>query len=150
MKNFLFFSVFAFLFVAASCTTNKKTAERTPVSGEDKLVGNDRDEHGCIGSAGYSWSEVLQDCIRIWESGTRLKPVEGDSTLIAYIVFNADSSKVELFYPGQKNSEVLDRRTNGQGAPVWNVEDDDTPNLSRNKEGKWTVEKRMKLIYKQR
>ncbi|MFA6097828.1 MAG: hypothetical protein WC788_09485 [Candidatus Paceibacterota bacterium] len=31
------------------------------------LVGGDRDEHGCIGSAGYSWCEQKQKCLRIWE-----------------------------------------------------------------------------------
>jgi membrane-bound inhibitor of C-type lysozyme len=31
------------------------------------LVGNDRDAHGCIGSAGYSWCEVKQKCLRSWE-----------------------------------------------------------------------------------
>jgi hypothetical protein len=29
--------------------------------------GSDRDEHGCIPSAGYSWCEPLQKCIRPWE-----------------------------------------------------------------------------------
>ena len=32
-----------------------------------QLVGNDRDIHGCIGSAGYSWCEAKQKCLRIWE-----------------------------------------------------------------------------------
>ena len=32
-----------------------------------QLVGNDRDEHGCIGSAGYSWCATKQKCIRIFE-----------------------------------------------------------------------------------
>lgn len=31
------------------------------------LVGNDRDVHGCIGSAGYSWCEAKQKCLRTWE-----------------------------------------------------------------------------------
>jgi hypothetical protein len=31
------------------------------------LVGGDRDEHGCIGSAGYSWCQARQKCLRIWE-----------------------------------------------------------------------------------
>jgi hypothetical protein len=30
-------------------------------------VGGDRDEHGCIGSAGYSWCEEKQKCLRSWE-----------------------------------------------------------------------------------
>jgi len=34
----------------------------------DPIVGNDRDEHGCIGSAGYSWSGTLSECIRPWET----------------------------------------------------------------------------------
>jgi len=31
------------------------------------VVGGDRDEHGCIGSAGYSWCENKQKCLRSWE-----------------------------------------------------------------------------------
>ncbi len=31
------------------------------------LVGSDQDGHGCIGSAGYSWSEEREQCVRTWE-----------------------------------------------------------------------------------
>jgi len=31
-------------------------------------VGGDEDEHGCIASAGYTWCESLQECIRPWET----------------------------------------------------------------------------------
>jgi predicted amidohydrolase YtcJ len=31
------------------------------------LVGGDRDEHGCIASAGYQWCVKLEACIRPWE-----------------------------------------------------------------------------------
>lgn len=31
------------------------------------LVGGDKDAYGCIPSAGYSWCEVKQKCIRAWE-----------------------------------------------------------------------------------
>lgn len=30
-------------------------------------LGGDRDEHGCIASAGYSWCESKQKCLRVWE-----------------------------------------------------------------------------------
>jgi putative hemolysin len=36
-------------------------------NGGQQLVGNDADEHGCIPSAGYSWCEAKQKCIRPWE-----------------------------------------------------------------------------------
>lgn len=41
----------------------KQVALRT----QKQFVGGDRDEHGCIGSAGYSWCEVKQKCLREWE-----------------------------------------------------------------------------------
>jgi len=31
------------------------------------LVGGDKDSHGCIGSAGYTWCELKQKCLRTWE-----------------------------------------------------------------------------------
>lgn len=31
------------------------------------VLGGDKDEHGCIGSAGYSWCEAKQKCLRTWE-----------------------------------------------------------------------------------
>jgi len=36
-------------------------------SDNNQLVGNDRDAHGCIGSAGYSWCEQKNRCLRVWE-----------------------------------------------------------------------------------
>ncbi len=40
----------------------------TPASTpEAPLVGGDKDEHGCIGSAGYTWCEPKQKCLRTWE-----------------------------------------------------------------------------------
>jgi len=38
------------------------------------LLGGDRDEHGCIGSAGYQWCEAKSKCLRIWE-----EPCEGNA-----------------------------------------------------------------------
>ena len=31
------------------------------------LVGGDRDENGCIGSAGYTWCEYKEKCLKSWE-----------------------------------------------------------------------------------
>ena len=32
-----------------------------------QIIGGDVDEHGCIPSAGYSWCEEKQKCLRVWE-----------------------------------------------------------------------------------
>ena len=36
---------------------------------EEMLVGGDKDEHGCIPSAGYTWCESKEECLRPWEDG---------------------------------------------------------------------------------
>ena len=33
----------------------------------EPMPGSDRDAHGCIPSAGYSWCEAKQKCLRVWE-----------------------------------------------------------------------------------
>lgn len=62
------------------------------------LLGGDRDGHGCIGSAGYVWSEVSQDCIRVFEKGIRTESVRGDNRS-AYIVFLPIRPKWNCFSP---------------------------------------------------
>jgi hypothetical protein len=48
---------------------------------EDNMVGDDRDEHGCIGSAGYTWCEAKQKCLREWEEPC--KTVEEETTEVS-------------------------------------------------------------------
>lgn len=42
-------------------------AHNGTVVANDTLVGGDRDAHGCIGSAGYTWCATKQECLRVWE-----------------------------------------------------------------------------------
>ena len=72
----------------SSCGGNRQQKDN-----ERQLVGNDKDSHGCIGSAGYRWSEAKKACIRPWEEGQ--KYVSGANS--AYLVFSYDSSVVEVF-----------------------------------------------------
>ena len=113
-----------------------------------EIVGDDKDEHGCIASAGYTWSEVQKDCIRLWEKGVRLASVD-DAENTLFIVFSPDSTQVELFFSeADAPNEILDRRSLPAGGYAWNMEDDDTKNV-RLENGKWTVGRHGKLIYKQ-
>lgn len=52
------------LIVVSGCVVPEENKGK--VSDKD-IVGNDKDEHGCIGSAGYTWCETKQKCIRTWE-----------------------------------------------------------------------------------
>ncbi len=115
---------------------------------QSPLVGGDRDEHGCIGSAGYVWCEVQKDCIRLFEKGIRTEAVDG-SNASAFIVFSPDSTKLELFFSNNQPNEILERRGLPSGGYAWNVEDDDTKNV-RLIDGLWTISQRNNLIYSQK
>lgn len=126
----------------------RKKAETADAAEKTEMVGNDKDEHGCVASAGYTWSEVQKDCIRLWEKGVRLASVENAENTL-FIVFSPDSTQVELFFPEEgAPNEILDRRSLPAGGYAWNAEDDDTKNV-RLENDKWTVSQRGKLIYKQ-
>lgn len=112
------------------------------------VVGSDKDEHGCIASAGYTWSEVQKDCIRLWEKGVRMNAVD-DAGKTLFLVFSPDSTQVELFFSEEGvSNEILDRRGLPAGGYAWNVEDDDTKNV-RLEDGEWTVSQRGRLIYQE-
>ncbi len=51
----LFFVVLIF----TGCATKK--------SDHNQTVGSDKDVHGCIGSAGYTWCDRTKKCERPWE-----------------------------------------------------------------------------------
>ncbi len=76
---------------------------------EKVVVGNDRDSHGCIGSAGYTWSALKNKCIRVFEDGIRLNPIQpqGSAIISAFVVMEAGKTEAELFLPDQKASSTL-------------------------------------------
>merc|ERR1711957_803651 len=47
--------------------TDSPSPTEKPSCGEGE-VGCDRDENGCIPSAGYSWCELKKECIKPWET----------------------------------------------------------------------------------
>ncbi len=67
MRNVLFAFGFAALLLLAGCAQEEPAAPVQPEP-EQPMPGSDRDEHGCIPSAGYSWCESKQMCIRPWET----------------------------------------------------------------------------------
>lgn len=118
-----------------------------PLVKAEKVVGVADDEHGCNAAAGYTWSEVRQNCVRLFEEGVKFTAVAGqDSTLAAYVVFAADSLKAEVFISNDTKHPILERRELPKGGYTWNQEDDDTLNV-RQMDGKWVIEQRNEVLY---
>lgn len=108
-------SIIPLLVLLAACQGQAKrsTISRTKDIGKEiHTIGGDKDKHGCLTSAGYNWSEVRNDCIRLFESGIRLNPAVSNtssSTLSAFLVLGKDSSRVEVFLPSDRKSVILFR-----------------------------------------
>lgn len=76
-----------------------------------QMVGNDRDKHGCIASAGYTYSSIKKECVQIHEQEIILKSDSSDSySTITCVIFSENSKKAEIFLPNEKNSIILKRK----------------------------------------
>ncbi|MEY2829228.1 MAG: hypothetical protein RIQ33_1086, partial [Bacteroidota bacterium] len=73
MKQIFILLISASLLVACNGTKTSATEEKPAAP---TIVGNDADKHGCKPSAGYTWSVLKNDCIRIWETGIQLSQIE--------------------------------------------------------------------------
>ncbi|WP_261510199.1 hypothetical protein [Chryseobacterium paludis] len=106
-----------------------------------KALGSDRDKHGCIGSAGYTYSQIKKDCIRLFEQKVLLKEAnpKGSYTSNAAVVFSEDHKKAEIFLPTSKGSVILSRTTSYKNTTVYKkggltlIKDKDNYTLTRSK-----------------
>lgn len=136
LKKMVIPALFLAAVLAVGCgSVNSKKGAATKAA-KQQLVGNDRDSHGCIASAGYQWSELLQECIRPFEKGLRLDPVAGNPVNgMTCLVFNADSSKVEVFLPASEKRPILERQPNGE---CWRSDAMSSLSVQREGDG-WTA-----------
>lgn len=109
-----------------------------------KTPGGDKDKHGCIGSAGYTWSEVQKDCIRLFEKGIRVEAVDSNNS--AFIVFSKDSTLAEVFLPLEMKSKVLKRHLLPSGEYVYGNKAESV----KLENGVWTINNRDRLTYRQK
>ncbi|PVD51808.1 hypothetical protein DC498_12185 [Terrimonas sp.] len=111
MRNVVLLSIVIFALTACNNQKNNSSenAEEQTVT-EQTTVGGDKDEHGCLTSAGETWSQLKQSCIQIFNVGQRLSPIEtkdGEAVISAFVLFNDDKSEVELFLPNTKSNTIL-------------------------------------------
>lgn len=109
IKPLLFASTM--LFMACNQNSSPKTVQPSTSEPAPPMVGADQDAHGCKPSAGYQWSVLKNDCIRLFEAGVRLNPkAQGlDQTSSAFIVFKSEKEThdVEVFLPAGGASRLL-------------------------------------------
>lgn len=93
----------------SACNKPAQATENNDKKGHT-TVGSDKDNHGCKGSAGQTWSELKQDCIQIFNVGFRLNPIESkkdEAVISAFVLLNDDQTKAELFMPDNTDHHTI-------------------------------------------
>ncbi|WP_158960447.1 hypothetical protein [Myroides fluvii] len=98
--------------------------DKNATSEQDKVVTTDggttvvgeEDGFGCAYTAGYRYSYLLADCIRVFEQGFRLNPIEEEGVLennlennevSCFVLLAKSGEEAEIFLPQQEKSIVL-------------------------------------------
>lgn len=73
------------------------------------VLGGDKDVHGCKGSAGYTYSQIKNDCVRVFEQKIKLKEVSSDKsyTSMTAVIFSKDMKKAEVFIPYENAQSII-------------------------------------------
>lgn len=144
------FTILILSFQLIACNTNTTTQQDDslkvePAQTSPPMVGNDTDKHGCKASAGYRWSVLHNECIRIFETGVRLDPIAKDleQTLSAFVVIKTDGSdqEIELFVPYDEQTIIVKK----ESADKWK---NDKYTLTKTKDTYNIEDVNRKLLYK--
>jgi len=77
----------------------QRAEQKQEQQNKPQVVGGDKDAHGCIGSAGYTWCEAKQKCLRSWEEKCEkvVDPTAGWKT------YTSSDYRFEFKYPASLN-----------------------------------------------
>lgn len=115
MKNFFLF--LTLLFIATSCDYILKPSSVNVV--DEKLpemaIEAEKDKNGCVADAGFKWSKINQNCIKLIEEGYRLNPTDNLTNLeaakSAFVIFDASNLNAEVFLPNVSDAILLNRNS---------------------------------------
>ena len=80
-------------------------------------VGNDADAHGCRASAGETFSQLQQRCVRVFDVAEIRLPDPENATLAVYAIVSADRQTAELFWAKLPQSVLLEVVKGGYASP---------------------------------
>lgn len=120
----------ALLFAGTSALSAQQTQHK---------VGGDKNDHDCISSAGYTYSQLKKECIRTFEQKIQLKEIATKGSYNATVIFNKDQSKAEIFLKEEKQGVILIHISKN----IWK----NAPYILTNKKG-FILYQNKKAIYK--
>lgn len=136
----LFLLVMVMPFILSCDFILKDTSDAKEEVEIDKTVvlGTDKDENGCVASAGYKWSGLRNECIRVFEEGYRLNPIdalkEDGISKSAFVIFEEGGDNAELYLPNAGKAIMLKRENDKSSYKdkVWTLQLNTGYTLSKN------------------
>ncbi len=116
MKKVWLLSAAVLMLTACGARKSDGQATETADREAEQCVGGQKDEHGCLPAAGETWSELRGTCLQVFNEGIRLNPIEvkeGEAVISAFVLFNDDRTKAEIFFPADRPNVILDKSTDG-------------------------------------
>lgn len=105
-------------------------------------VGGNKDAHNCMTSAGYTYSNIRKDCVKLYEEKIQLREVSLTSlSSMATLIFSNNNEQVEVFSPAYPSGIIL-TRTGKEGNYTWKKGD-----LSLTQDGGYKLMKDNRVIY---
>ena len=77
------------------------------------MVGNDADAHSCRASAGQTFSQLRQRCVRVFADADIRLPDPENATLAVYVLLSEDRQTAELFWAKLLRSMLLEATKGG-------------------------------------
>ncbi|MGV3459124.1 MAG: hypothetical protein ACO1N9_01590 [Flavobacterium sp.] len=114
MKKLYFLAAFCFCLASCDFILKDRKDDDSEIKADTVVaVGNDKDAQGCVTSAGYRWSDLKGECVRVYDVGYRLNSIdeleEDGSMYSAFVLFENDGDRAELFLPDGSKSVMLKR-----------------------------------------
>lgn len=141
MKKLLIATSLAALLTACGSSKNEPPADPAPAPPEMSTeqqqapaVGGDQDAHGCLPSAGQTWSNLRNECVQIFDIADITLQDPANDTLAVYVILSADKKQAEVFAADLQDGVILNsskggyaskdgkiRLTKGKGKNNWKI-----------------------------
>ena len=117
MKKFLGLTLLVIALTSCDYVLKEKDRDATvKIDSVPELgISIEKDKNGCVQEAGYKWSILKDDCIRVVDEGFRLNPINDLSNLeaskSAYVLLDEDKLKAEVFLVELPSSIYFKRKS---------------------------------------